>query len=179
MSGTTCECGCKQPARWLCTGESPEGGFSALPCCDTSTRYLSDCCAEFGLPFSKSEIKLRRVLITGSRNWTDEAPIRELIDSLPSDAIVIHGNAPGADLIANRLSLARGLHVKAWQAAWHRFGRDAGPMRNQRMVDEGKPTEAHAFPLPGSRGTWDCVRRCEAAGVPVTVHLASGGDEGR
>ncbi len=112
---------------------------------------------------------IRRVLITGSRDWTDEEPIRILIESLPSDAIVIHGNAPGADSIADRLALARGLHVKAYAAEWQRLGKAAGPARNQRMVDEGQPTEAHAFVRPGSIGTWDCVRRCEFAKVPVKI----------
>lgn len=112
---------------------------------------------------------LRRILITGSRHWTDEEPIAALIDSLPFDAIVIHGNAPGADTIADRLAFARGLHVKAWAASWHRFGRQAGPLRNQCMIDEGKPTEAHAYITPDSVGTWDCVRRCRAAGVPVFI----------
>ena len=27
----------------------------------------------------------------------------------------------------------------------------------------------YAFPMKGSRGTWDCVRRAEKAGIPVTV----------
>jgi hypothetical protein len=38
------------------------------------------------------------------------------------------------------------------------------------MVDQGKPTEAHAYPTESSRGTWDCVRKCHAARVPVTMH---------
>jgi len=113
------------------------------------------------------------LLITGSRHWTDEEPIRAVIDSLPVDAIVIHGNAPGADYIAERLALARGLHVKAYAADWQRLGKTAGPIRNQRMIDEGQPTEAHAFVRPDSVGTWDCVRRCEAAGIPVTITKAT------
>ncbi len=114
---------------------------------------------------------IRRVLITGSRNWTDEESIRRLIDSLPNDAVVIHGACPtGADAIADRLAKARGLAVTAFEAEWESFGFAAGPLRNEEMVCVGMPTEAHAFPLPGSRGTWDCVRRCRKKGIPVTVH---------
>ncbi|MFE2994168.1 hypothetical protein ACFXG4_04040 [Nocardia sp. NPDC059246] len=42
----------------------------------------------------------------------------------------------------------------------------AGPLRNQHMVDLGAD-ECRGFPLPGSRGTYDCMRRAERAGIPV------------
>lgn len=37
------------------------------------------------------------------------------------------------------------------------------------MLDEQSPTLVLAFPLEDSRGTWDMVRRAEAARVPVRV----------
>lgn len=41
----------------------------------------------------------------------------------------------------------------------------AGPIRNQHMLDIGKPDVVLAF--PGGRGTEDMIRRAEKAGVPV------------
>lgn len=41
----------------------------------------------------------------------------------------------------------------------------AGGIRNQRMLDEGKPDLVLAF--PGGKGTADMVRRARKAGVPV------------
>ena len=41
----------------------------------------------------------------------------------------------------------------------------AGPLRNQRMLDEGKPDLVVAF--PGGGGTKDMVRRSVKAGVPI------------
>ena len=110
-----------------------------------------------------------RLLICGSRNWFDEAPIRAAIEALPPGSIVIHGNARGADSIADRVAITLRIHVKAYAAAWATHGRDAGPIRNQRMLDEGKPDRVLAFPLTGSKGTWDMVRRARQAGVPVVV----------
>jgi hypothetical protein len=46
-----------------------------------------------------------------------------------------------------------------------KHGRAARPIRNQRMLDEGKPDLVVAF--PGGRGTTDMIRRAERAGVPV------------
>lgn len=110
-----------------------------------------------------------RVLICGSRDWTKEDSIRDLIERLPADAVVIHGAAKGADEIADRLARARGLRVEAYPADWRQHGKAAGPIRNQRMIDEGKPDAVEAFVLPSSRGTWDMVRRAKKAGVMVIV----------
>lgn len=50
----------------------------------------------------------------------------------------------------------------------HPYCAMAGPIRNQAMVDLG----AHlvlAFPLPESRGTWQCVSAARSAGLVVEV----------
>lgn len=44
-------------------------------------------------------------------------------------------------------------------------GRAAGPIRHQRMLDEGMPDLVLA--LPGGRGTADMVRHATLAGVEV------------
>ena len=44
-------------------------------------------------------------------------------------------------------------------------GRSAGPIRNQAMLDEGRPDLVVAF--PGHHGTADIVRRARAAGIKV------------
>ena len=45
------------------------------------------------------------------------------------------------------------------------LGLSAGPARNQRMLDEGKPDAGIAF--PGGPGTADMTRRLKEAGIPV------------
>jgi len=54
--------------------------------------------------------------------------------------------------------------VTTFDADW-KLGKKAGPLRNQRMIDEGRPDLVVAF--PGGKGTADMVRRAEAAGVKV------------
>lgn len=114
-----------------------------------------------------------RALFTGSREWNDEAAIRPVIEALPSNAVVMHGGAKGADEIVDRLARARGFVPDVYPADWQRFGKEAGSIRNQEMLDRGKPTESYAFPLASSRGTWDMVKRLRAANVPVKVCGAS------
>jgi hypothetical protein len=58
-----------------------------------------------------------------------------------------------------------GVPCDVYEADWISLGRKAGPIRNQRMLEEGKPDLVMAF--PGGRGTADMVRRGKEAGVEV------------
>ena len=107
-----------------------------------------------------------RLLITGSRDWSDRRAIRWAL-LLRGPGTVVHGAARGADRIAGQIGAELGWPVEAHPADWRR-GRGAGHLRNQAMVDLGADL-CLAFPLPGSRGTWDCVRRANAADIPVVV----------
>lgn len=116
-----------------------------------------------------------RILITGSRKWTDRHTVevairREIISrrwSIP-DVVVVHGGASGADACAHVSAVTMGLQVEEHPADWKAEGRAAGPLRNQRMVDLGADV-CLAFPLFDSRGTYDCIRRAEGADIPVRV----------
>lgn len=111
-----------------------------------------------------------RVLICGSRSWTDSAAVRQVIDALPDGAAVIHGGAAGADGLAGRFAAARGLTVEVYPADWRTYGRAAGPIRNAQMLREGRPDRVIAFRMCGiSRGTDNMIRQARVAGVPVEV----------
>lgn len=109
-----------------------------------------------------------RILITGSRNWIDEAVIADAI--VKADATeIIHGGARGADSLAGKVARDMRLPCTEYIADWKRHGRAAGSIRNQRMLNEGKPDLVLAFPLEESRGTWDMVRRAKRANVQVRI----------
>lgn len=117
----------------------------------------------------------RRVLICGSRLWTEPAPIASLIAELDDTDVVIHGGARGADRLAGSLAAQAGVAWIAYPADWDRYGRAAGYRRNELMLTEGKPTEVHAFKQEFDHqlrrgGTEHMVRIAKAAGVPVTIH---------
>ena len=78
---------------------------------------------------------------------------------------VIHGGMKGADSAAGDWAKSEGAKVTAYPADWKTYGKAAGPIRNRRMLDEGKPDIVVA--LPGGRGTADMVRQAEDRGVPV------------
>lgn len=107
------------------------------------------------------------MLVCGGRDFFDNATIARVLDSVsPPIRVLINGGAPGADRGAWLWSKRKAdVRREMYLADWGLHGRAAGPIRNQRMIDEGKPDLVVAF--PGGRGTADMVRRARAAGIPV------------
>lgn len=117
-----------------------------------------------------------RILITGSREWTDRDTIRAALvkamhvyGARTEDVTVVHGAAAGADTIAADIATEFGCDVEIHPADWKQYGHRAGPIRNQRMVNSDADLVL-AFPLGKSNGTRDCVRRARKAGIPVIEH---------
>lgn len=121
----------------------------------------------------------QRLLVTGSRDWLYTDPIRRELMAFPDDAFLIVGDCPtGADWYALgiwRDELRR--HGQVYRADWSGMARlglrreAAGPIRNRRMLEEGRPTIALAFRRGGaaSRGTSDMIALLRGAGVPTRV----------
>lgn len=120
-----------------------------------------------------------RVLICGDRNWTDVGMIRSVLLALSyriavegnGPLVIIEGEAKGADRIAREQAEYHGIAVERYPADWKRYGRGAGPIRNQQMLDEGKPDLVIAFHdnLDHSKGTRDMVERARKTRIPVCV----------
>lgn len=106
------------------------------------------------------------VLFCGSRNWTDRAPIRSDLESLPAGSVVIEGGARGADRIARVEAEALGLHVATVRALWDHYGKSAGYRRNEAMAGL-QPEFAYAYPLGESPGTHHMIRTAEAECIQV------------
>lgn len=117
-----------------------------------------------------------RVLVCGDRNWSDETMIQLALSTLPSDTVVIEGEARGADRLARKVAERLGMTILPFPADWERYGRAAGPIRNQQMLDEGRPNIVFAFhdDLDHSRGTADMVRRAKKANVSVRIFAHPG-----
>jgi hypothetical protein len=82
---------------------------------------------------------------------------------------MINGLARGADQMAVDWADAHDIWVEGYPAQWTQQGRAAGPIRNQQMLDEGRPELVLAFHdnLDESKGTKDMVTRARKAGITV------------
>lgn len=118
-----------------------------------------------------------KVLVTGSRHWTDKQAIADALTNLAhraTDAMtVIHGGARGADTLAAEVAHEFGWKVVCVLADWGRLGVRAGSIRNGEML-KLEPDYVVAFPLGESRGTRDMIRRAVKARVSTLVRQENG-----
>ena len=126
-----------------------------------------------------------RVLVTGGRDYgesdDDETGyLWGLLDGVhaikPITALIHGAHRKGADALADQWGNKRLVAVLRFPAHWdhtprcepgcsRQTGRAAGPIRNERMIDEAKTDVAIAF--PGGDGTLDTVTRARHAKVLV------------
>ena len=110
-------------------------------------------------------------LVCGGRDFQDTpyvfACLDRLVGELGRPEQVIVGGALGADTSAKMWAKHR--KIRGWivMPDWKKYGKAAGPLRNQRMLAY-KPTHVIAF--PGGAGTADMVRRASEARLIVLHH---------
>lgn len=125
-----------------------------------------------------------KVLVCGGRDYYDfltqgeaEDFIHSCLMSLPeppdkSRVIFISGMARGADHIPVRMveEDREWGGLEKYYAEWQKYGNRAGPLRNIKMLEEGRPDMVIAFPTPKSSGTHHMINISRKAGVPVFVY---------
>lgn len=136
-----------------------------------------------------------RILVCGSRHWDDEDFIRVVLHGLLQARegrpfLVIHGDngydakgkalwgkadklaVRGADKLAGKVARDLGLKVKKFTPDWDKHGKGAGPIRNDEMLEKGKPKYVIAFAdytFTGKgegTGTYDMLTKAAARKVP-------------
>ena len=118
-----------------------------------------------------------RVLVTGSRAWTDEGVIHDALSELlfrHKAIVLVHGACPrGADQIADQWAALRNagewtpVLVERHPADWNGPAkRGAGFARNAEMVSLGADL-ALAFIVDASRGASHTADLAEKAGIPT------------
>ena len=119
-----------------------------------------------------------RILICGSRYWTDKDMIMSLVMSLPKDSVIIEGEAKGADslarICAEECDFAKE-NILRCPADWNKFSRQAGPIRNTQMLNEGKPTHiiAYSNDIKTSKGTKNMITQGIKENIPCYLNLIS------
>lgn len=121
---------------------------------------------------------MTRLLVYGGRDYAERGYLFQRLNALHAErgvSVLIEGGATGADRLARRWALDHGIPVETYNAEWDnvtrtgaaiRFNRAgkpydaaAGHVRNQKMIDIGRPDVAVGF--PGGAGTADMTRRLE------------------
>jgi len=82
-----------------------------------------------------------RIIIAGSRNFSDYELLRDKMDLLISnmnedDIQIVSGGCRGADTMGEDYAVERlNSDIKYFPADWKRFGNAAGPRRNREMAE--------------------------------------------
>lgn len=98
---------------------------------------------------------MKRLLITGSRTFTNKSLIAEAINAIVSDTpqnwILVSGGCPsGADFLCEHYARQIGMQIERHPADWKQFGKSAGFKRNNYMVSLGADAGI-AFLMPCSK----------------------------
>jgi hypothetical protein len=117
---------------------------------------------------------LPRVLVCGSRGWSDRALIERILLA-NGPAVIVHGAARGADRIAGEVARGLGWPVEEHPADWHRHGKRAGHKRNLAMLD-AHPSLVIAFTLipGGTPGTRHTLTNAYRRQIPVVIVTPDG-----
>lgn len=109
-----------------------------------------------------------RVIVCGGRDFSDRSLLHKTLDRIHLETPIghlWHGNASGADTLADWWAKQlRTIAVHPVPAQWSKFGRAAGPKRNEAML--GNEIDL-VIAFPGGRGTADMIRRAQKRGVRV------------
>lgn len=119
-----------------------------------------------------------RVLVCGGRDYgkNPDGSINEIeMDFLFNfltelllkhpDMVVIQGEARGADKLAKNWAEFMNVPVVSFPADWDRYGRNAGPVRNLQMIQEGRPDLVVAF--KGGAGTRNMIKQATLYEIEV------------
>ena len=122
-----------------------------------------------------------RVLVTGSRNWTEEWVIEQALYAVSPwrslighnyEVTVIHGGAVGADTLADKWAREYGYVVEVWKPEYGKYPGYLAPLkRNDAMLDSGI-TVVLAFMLgtPEKGGTLYTVNGAKQRRIPVVLY---------
>jgi hypothetical protein len=110
-----------------------------------------------------------KVIVTGSRDFDDEACVRAKLDDIQPTVLIVGDCPTGADLFARRWWIGQAhVEIKVYKADWEALGKAAGPWRNRVMVQANRDADLGlAFFKRGAknRGTAGCVALMREAGI--------------
>jgi len=114
-----------------------------------------------------------KVIIAGCRNFDDYEMLKHYVDHILQNVAqresieIVSGGAKGADALGERYAMERGYKLTLFPADWDKYGRGAGPKRNEQMGDYADALIA--FWDGQSRGTKHMIEYAKRKGLKVRV----------
>lgn len=109
-----------------------------------------------------------RVIIAGSRDIIEYSLVyKAILDSGFTVTEVISGCASGVDSLGERYADSNQIPIRYFPADWRKYGKAAGPLRNQKMAEYADALIAIRKDM--SRGTTDMINRARRLGLKIYV----------
>lgn len=117
------------------------------------------------------------ILIAGSRTFRDPERLAQILaENVKDGDVIVEGGAPGVDSMAREWAEAHGVEFIEIRADWKRYGRAAGPKRNDAMT--AMIAEQHGRALyiwdGKSKGTKQCIESAMRRGIDTLVFYERG-----
>lgn len=120
-----------------------------------------------------------RVIIAGGRDFNDypllEQTVDQFLKNVHDKVTIFCGRASGADSLGERYALARGYAIQYFPPDWRRYGRAAGPVRNQKMAENADALVA--FWDGTSRGTGNMIEAARRRQLAIQIQRYDGQKE--
>jgi hypothetical protein len=114
------------------------------------------------------------IAFSGSRDWSIRGDVlRALKAHYEPGCTLVVGDAEGADALATEIWRRYVGEPIIVRAQWATFGKAAGPLRNQAIMDNWPDILVAVMYRPSTVGTQDMINRATAMDIPI--HLTTRG----
>ncbi len=116
---------------------------------------------------------IKKIVIAGCRDYENYEEAKNFIDICLSkikkenEIIIISGGCRGADKIGERYAKENGYKIELYKADWDKYGRSAGPKRNEDMAKNCD--YVIAFWDGKSRGTGSMLEFAKRENKPIRI----------
>lgn len=113
-----------------------------------------------------------KVIIAGPRNYSNYQFIEKNVLDLVSrydDIEIVEGGAKGVDSCAYMISNKHCYNHKRFCAEWNKYGKMAGPMRNEKMAKYADMLIAFRYVNHPSRGTENMIKKALYCGLIIHI----------
>lgn len=112
-----------------------------------------------------------KIAVVGSREFKDEKFISDILlnPELNNTGILVSGGAKGVDTWAEEIWDNMGWEKIIFKPNWNKYGKKAGFLRNQQIVDVAD--KLIAFWNGKSKGTKHSIDLAVKKGIPVDIYI--------
>ena len=111
-----------------------------------------------------------KIIIAGSRSFTDYQKLKEICDTFLRDQNnieIVSGTCRGADKLGEQYAKERGYEITQFPANWNKYGKSAGPKRNQEMANYANALIA--FWDGKSKGTNNMIQLANRCNLDILI----------